>query len=305
MSAFLINIIDIAQEVSVRSFVLSRRAVMRASAAAFVSPLLGSTVPAQIQLGTQTNAWAVNPDQIGTLYSVLQKIDQLGFSGFETGFRNFQSVTNNLKLVRAHLESSGLIFFGIHIFLTNYDKTTHIAPEVLYTEAIETGSALSAKHLILSGSPCQSKSDLANKATALNRAGTIAFESGLRVAYHNHSPEFQNGEREIRHLIENTDAKVVSFVMDAGHAFRAGADVPLFLSTYASRVIGVHLRDSKNGQEVPLGQGDFPLEATSRALRNANWSGWAMLEEERTDGSKPGDTAIVPAFNALRRAFSP
>lgn len=262
-------------------------------------------MPPEIQLGTQTNAWAINPDQIGTFYSVLRKINELGFSGFETGFRNFQSLESNLKPLRAHLESSGLTFFGIHIFLLNYDEKTHIAPELLYTKVIETGSALGAQHLILSGSPCQSESDLANKATGLNQAGEVAFESGLSVAYHNHSPEFQNGEREIRYLIENTNAKTVSFVVDAGHAFRAGADVPLFLSTYASRVIGVHLRDSKNGLEVPLGEGDFPLEAASRALRNANWSGWALLEEERTDGSKPGDAAIVPAFNALRRAFPP
>ncbi len=262
-------------------------------------------MPGKIQLGTQTNAWAINPDQIDTLYSVLRQIDHLGFNGFETGFRNFQSVTGNLKAVHAHLESNGLTFFGIHIFLPHYDEKTHISPEVLYTKVIETGSALGAKHLILSGSPCQSASDLANKAAALNHAGTIALENGLSVAYHNHSPEFQNGEREIRYLIENTDAKGVSFVVDAGHAFRAGGDVPLFLSNYASRVIGVHLRDSKNGQEVPLGEGDFPLEATAHALRNANWSGWALLEEERTDGSKPGNTAIVPAFNALRRAFPP
>lgn len=276
---------------------------MRASAAALASRLFGSTVPGQIQLGTQTNAWPINPDQVGTLYSVLGQIKELGFNGFETGFRNFQSATGNLRPVRAHLASSGLTFFGIHIFLINYDENTHIAPEVLYAKVIETGSALGAKHLILSGSPCQSDSDLANKAAGLNHAGTIALESGLSVAYHNHSPEFQNGEREIRYLIENTDAKAVSFVVDAGHAFRAGADVPLFLSTYASRVIGVHLRDSKKGQEVPLGEGDFPLAATARALRDANWSGWALLEEERTDGSKPANAAIVPAFNALRRAF--
>ena len=266
------------------------------------SPLFGDTVP-KIQLGTQTNAWAIDPDQIGTLYSVLRRINELGFKGFETGYRNFQSVTGDLKPVQAHLESTGLTFFGIHIFLLNYDEKTHIAPEVLYTKVIETGSALGAKHLILSGSPCQSESDLANKAAGLNHAGRIAFESGLSVAYHNHSPEFQKGEREIRYLIENTDAKAVGFVVDAGHAFRAGADVPSFLSTHASRVIGVHLRDSRNGQEVPLGEGDFPLEATARALRDANWSGWALLEEERTDGSKPGDAAIVPAFQALRRAF--
>src|SRR5579875_2992785 len=202
------------KSLSSRSSVLSRRAVMKASAAGvFASQLFASTVPSKIQLGTQTNAWAIKPDQIGTLYAVLRRINELGFKGFETGFRNFQSVIGDLKAVRAHLESNGLTFFGIHIFLLDYDEKTHISPEALYTKVIETGAALGAKQLILSGSPCQTESDLANKAAGLNRASRIAWQSGLTVAYHNHSPEFQNGEREIRHLIENTDAKAVNFVV--------------------------------------------------------------------------------------------
>ena len=71
------------------------------------------------------------------------------------------------------------------------------------------------------------------------------------MAYHNHALEFQSSELKIHCLIENADPKLVSFVFDAGHSFRAGADVPTFIPAHAGRVEGVLLCDSKAGGEVP------------------------------------------------------
>jgi sugar phosphate isomerase/epimerase len=63
------------------------------------------------------------------------------------------------------------------------------------------------------------------------------------------------------------------------------------------------LRDYRNGNQVPLGQGDFPLAGVAKALQQNHWSGWALAEEERLDGSKPGDSAAGPAIAALRKSF--
>jgi hypothetical protein len=38
-------------------------------------------------------------------------------------------------------------------------------------------------------------------------------------------------------------------------------------------------------------------------LRQNHWSGWALAEEERLDGSKPGNAAAAPAIAALHKAF--
>lgn len=254
----------------------------------------------RIRFGTQTNAWAIDPNRIENLYGVLDRIRELEFEGFETGFRNFQSVAGDLLAVRRRIESTGLTFFGIHVFLPTYDQKTHLAPASLYEKVLQTGAALGAKHLIVSGSPCESKMELASKVAALNEAGAAAASTGLSVAYHNHAPEFANNQHEIQYLIGNTDPKLVGFLLDAGHAFRAGVDLPSFLLQYADRIAGVHLRDSKDGREVPFGEGEFPRAEVADAMRRANWSGWALLEEERVDGSKPGDAAIVPALAALR-----
>ena len=259
---------------------------------------------AAVRFGCQTNAWRVNPADRETLFSAIQKIGELGYSGFETGFRNLQVAPEQAAAVKQRLADSKLTFYGIHIFLAKYDEQAHIAPRALYEVVARIGATLGAQRLILSGSPASTADDLARKSEALNQAGAFAKSLGLSLTYHNHWPEFALGGREIHGLLQNTDLALVDFLLDAGHAFRGGADVPAFVAANHKRLAGLHLRDFAAGRQVPLGQGEFPLAQMAEALRHVNWQGWALAEEEREDGSKPAEAAAGPALAALRRAFA-
>lgn len=257
----------------------------------------------RISLGCQTNAWPVDPQHFDSLLSVLDKIRELGFTGFETGFRNLQSQAQHPGAARKRIESTGLQVFGVHIFLLQYDAQTHIAPRDLYQEVANTAAALGAQRLILSGAAAWTEAELLAKAAALDQAGTFAKSLGLKFAYHNHDKEFRNSAREMRGLLSRTDPALTSFLLDAGHAFQGGADVPTFLEEAQQRIIGLHLRDFRDGRQVPLGSGDFPLPQVAATLRKMAWQGWVLAEEEREDGSKPGEQAVRPAMEALRKYF--
>jgi sugar phosphate isomerase/epimerase len=258
----------------------------------------------RISLGCQTNAWPIDPARFDSLLAVLGKIRELGFAGFETGFRNLQSQAEHLESARRKIESSGLQFFGVHIFLLQYDERTHIAPAELCESVAKTGAALGAQRLILSGAPASTDEELARKVEGLHNAGILAKRLGLKLAYHNHDKEFENGAWEIQRLLRFTDPNLVGFLLDAGHAFQGGADVPAFLEENHQRIIGLHLRDFRDSKQVPLGAGDFPLAQVAAVLKKANWQGWVLAEEEREDGSKPGERAVAPAMAALRREFA-
>ena len=43
-----------------------------------------------VKLGCQTNAWRIDPNNFDSLLEVLRQIKELGFDGFETGYRNVQ-----------------------------------------------------------------------------------------------------------------------------------------------------------------------------------------------------------------------
>jgi inosose dehydratase len=141
------------------------------------------------------------------------------------------------------------------------------------------------------------------KIAGLNQAGAFSKSLGLPLAYHNHWGEFQSKAGEIEALYTQTDPALLSFLLDAGHAYRGGADVPVFIRRHHERIIALHLRDFRDGQQVPLGEGTFPLGEVAATLKQLDWKGWVLNEEEREDGSKQGLTVIEPAFRALQKAF--
>jgi inosose dehydratase len=258
-----------------------------------------------IQLGAQTNAWTIDPARFDTFLGVLEQIKKIGYAGFETGFANVRAQFNSPEAARSSIARSGLTFFGVHIFLPSdrYDPSTHISPASLYEEVARGGVALGAQRLIFSGAPAASNEDLKGKIAGLNAAGAFSKSLGMPLAYHNHWWEFQSKVGEIEALYAGTDPTLVSFLLDAGHAYRGGADVPAFLRRHHQRIIALHLRDYRDGKQVPLGEGTFPLTEVAATLKRLDWKGWVLNEEEREDGSKNGLSVIEPAFQALQKAF--
>lgn len=264
-------------------------------------PMSLLAAPRTVPLGCQTNAWPIKPADPNTFFSALQDIRELGFTGFETGFRNLEPHAADFTSFRQRIADSGLTFFAVHIFLTQYDPTSYVAPLDLATRVARWGSQLGAQRLILSGAPAP---DPAPKARALNELGRVAKDLGLRLCYHNHGPEVRDNASELSAILNATDPKLFSLVLDAGHAYRAGLDLPAFLSKHASRIDGIHFRDFQGDQQVPFGQGTFPIQAVAATLKKARWKGWALAEEERTDGTKPARSAALPAFQTLSRSFT-
>ena len=187
--------------------------------------------------------------------------------------------------------------------LERKDPATHLPPVALYEEVARGGVALGAQRLIFSGAPAANTDDLKRKIAGLNAAGAFSKSLGLPLAYHSHWWEFQSKVDEIKALYAETDPALVSFLLDAGHAYRGGADVPAFLRKQHDRIIALHLRDYRDGKQVPLGEGTFPLADVAATLKHLNWKGWVLNEEEREDGSKQGLSVMEPAFQALQKAF--
>lgn len=289
---------------------ISRRDILASLSVAALSPalVLSGQKVSGVKIGCQTNAWRIDSSNFDSLLGVLRQLKDLGYDGFETGFRNVQGQFGNATAARKQIESFGLKFLGCHIFLDQYDPQTRIAPMELIQKVTDGAASLGAERLILSGGGLinDSKVDsesLKRKTGGLNAAGKYCRSKGIRLAYHNHGPEFANGGEEIEALYAQTDPALVHFLTDCGWAFSAKANVPKFFQKHHKRIIGLHLRDFKNGEQVPLGQGEFPIRELAAAIKKANWQGWAINEEERLSGEKPGEKAVAPARQTLKQVF--
>ncbi|MGI8744230.1 MAG: sugar phosphate isomerase/epimerase family protein [Bryobacteraceae bacterium] len=267
--------------------------------------LAAPAASSKVHVGCQTNAWNIDPGNIESFFNVLSTIQRIGFEGFETGFRNLQPQFGDPQKARERIKESGLRFFGIHVFLKSYDPRTAVGPYDLLTSVADGGKALGAERLIVSGASTPEPEALTRKAKALNRIGEYSRARGLALAYHNHGPEFSNNYAQIEGLLRETDPALFHLVVDAGHVLRAGANPVDFFNRHSDRIVGFHLRDSKNGKEAPLGEGDYQWKPLAEAIRNKNWRGWLLSEEERVTGEKPGEAATRPAREAIRRIFGP
>lgn len=277
-----------------------------------VCTLATSTKTTGVKLGCQTNAWRIDPRDFASLLTVLAKLKELGFDGFETGFRNIQPQFSNIAQARTQIEKIGLQFFGCHIFLDKYDEQTKIAPMDLIKTVADGAAAFGAQRLIVSGGGLIKDGKveaeaLKRKGAGLDAAAKYCKSKGLKLAYHNHGPEFQNGGLEIKGLLKHTDPALVSFLLDCGWAWRGGINVPQFFAQHHKRIAGLHLRDFKgdfkSDVQIPLGQGDFPLQQLANVIKQVKWQGWALNEEERLNGDKPGEAAVAPAKATLDKVF--
>jgi len=262
-------------------------------------------IPAGIRFGVQLNAFPIDPKNFQSFLDTLAEVKQIGYQGFESSFRNVSEQFASPAPARRSIEQTGLTFFGIHIFFSNdkYDQATRIAAASVYEPVARGGTALGARHLILSGAPAADPDQLKRKIVALNTAGRFAKSVGITAAYHNHWWEFQSKIGEIEALYTQTDPSLVHFVLDCGHAYHGGANVPAFIRAHFKRIVGFHLRDYRDGKLVTLGTGTFPLAQVAATIKQIGWKGWVENEEERDNLSKNGMEVIAPAYKAMKEAF--
>ena len=90
---------------------------------------------------------------------------------------------------------------------------TGVAPRALYEAVARTGAAVGAQRLILSASPAVTPEEFEWKAEELNRGERFAQTQGLKLACHNHWPEYKYRQKEIEGLSRATDPESVSFLL--------------------------------------------------------------------------------------------
>jgi inosose dehydratase len=122
------------------------------------------------------------------------------------------------------------------------------------------------------------------QAAALDRLGRELRGMDLVLAYHNHDIELRNAAREFHHMLVGTEAKHVTFCLDAHWVYRGAGNsaVALFdvLKLYGPRVSELHLRQSHEGTWTEaLGEGDIDYPALARGLLQAGVRPHLVLEQ--------------------------
>lgn len=135
----------------------------------------------------------------------------------------------------------------------------------------------------------------------LNRLGKIAREEyGISLTFHHHMGTVVQDAAEVDRLMENTDPDYVSLLYDTGHFAYCGADPLEMVLKYADRIRHVHLKDLRTdivnkvkeehlsfldgvrlGTFTVPGDGDLDFDPVFRALEDAGYTGYMLVEAEQ------------------------
>lgn len=142
-------------------------------------------------------------------------------------------------------------------------------------------------------------------------------ETGLRTVFHHHAATFVETPAEVERFLQLTDASVLGLCFDTGHYTFGGGDAVEGLRRYADRIWHVHFKDCDTtiidradaegwtytdmvGQGVfcELGRGVVDFTAVLDTLRQMNYDGWIVVEQDVLPGmGSPKESA------ARNRAF--
>ena len=155
-------------------------------------------------------------------------------------------------------------------------------------------------------------------ADGLTRAAAVAQDLGLLLAVHPHRGTVIERPEEVDRLLDRTD---VGLCLDTGHVAVGGGDPMELARRAAARVIHVHLKDVdaavagrvvagelgyrnavREGLYRPLGDGDLDVIGIVRALEEAGYAGWYVLESDEVLDREPPEG--VGPIEDVRRSLT-
>jgi sugar phosphate isomerase/epimerase len=292
---------------------VSRRAFLTGSAVAAAATLLPTRLlhaavkPVGLQLFSVRQALA--QDYPGTLHQVAE----IGYREVEAaGFYNHSAAD-----VKQMMSDAGLRCVSAHYSLADLLKTTDATIEYAKTLGLEyvvcsaPTVADPSRYAKYPGGAWQfvrhgmTADDWKWNAGQFNQVGEKMKANGIRLGYHNHTPEFRNlgaGLTGYQILLDETDPSLVTFELDCGWAIASGQDAAKLLREHGNRISMLHLKDlnpapadtapeKRESTEIGLGVVDFkPIMAAARAADVKH----AFVEQEDFD---------KPVFEALKIDF--
>ncbi len=117
------------------------------------------------------------------------------------------------------------------------------------------------------------------------RVDTYAKKYKIKVGFHGHDDTRNPDEFSTPETFARAMQGASSFIgvnLDIGHFTAAGGDAVEYIRQHHDRIVTLHVKDRKknHGANLPFGQGDTPIVAVLRLLRDNGWKIPANIEYE-------------------------
>lgn len=231
----------------------------------------------------------------GDALKAIADIGEVGYQGTEMFDGNVADFADRPDELKAALQAAGLelvsVYTGANFIYAD------ILPDELYRvrRAAELAVTFGAKRLVVGGGARRAAGttddDYTRLGHALDNVCDIAEEHGLEASYHPHLSTIVENPDELKIIMGRSR---VAFCPDTAHLAAGGGDPAELIRTYPDRVKHVHLKDFQPEpfNFLPLGKGVLDFTDIVRAVAEAGYDSWLMVELDSYDGD-PKEAARI------------
>lgn len=266
-----------------------------------------------IRIGCQTYSWQMSGGRyVGALPHITQIMRTAGFAGIEPETGMLGKYYDDPAGLRDVLDQQGLQL-GALTLVPDWTGPRESEAELRETERVFSYlEAFPEAHLMLVQMPGTDRRDLRRRQQyaidCINAVGRRAASRAIVTSFHPNSPpgSLFRFREDYEILFDGLDRQVVGFAPDTGHIAKGGMDVGELFEAYRPLIRHVHFKDITGGGDwAAMGAGVIDFPRIVRALRDTDFAGWIMLEDESSAAKRDPDAATLRSGEYLQRTLLP
>ncbi len=264
----------------------------------------------KIQFGIQTYSWQMSYEQYrGRIDHIAIIGAQAGFEGMEAEVCMLDTLFPDVRQVRGILEEKGLCFAALALPLP------WLYPQEKREERDLANKAIAFVHemgencrLVLCHLPQADRNNLMerqkNQIACITQVAQRAADAGIITGFH---PNSSNGSAFLTRedyaiLLDGIAGSPLGFAPDAGHIAHGGMDPLDIIRIYREKVVHVHFKDmAANGIWKAMGAGCIDFPGIVSYLKDTDYTGWIMVEEESADAAADPDRVTLANGRHIRK----
>ncbi len=246
------------------------------------------SVSLPFRFGSEVYTWFMSGNGTihqGRLGHMIEIISQAGFTGIQPIFTWMGDLVNP-DLLEAKLKEQGIELAAVALALEwngngESDDERRIADNAIALLQRFPGAVLNTVQI-----PTGRHDLAARQKSLVNIVNTVSARAnalGVPCSFHPNSPHSSiiRTEEDYKIVLESLDATVTGWTPDVGHIINGDMDPLTKMKEYASLINHVHYKDWDGNPEFTLmGRGKVDLLGVTQWLKDINYSGWIICEDE-------------------------
>lgn len=246
------------------------------------------SVSLPFRFGSEVYTWFMSGNGTthqGRLDHMIEIISQAGFTGIQPIFTWMGDLVNP-DLLEAKLKEQGIELAAVALALEwngngESDEERRIADNAIALLQRFPGAVLNTVQI-----PTGRHDLAARQKSLVNIVNTVSARAnalGVPCSFHPNSPHSSiiRTEEDYKIVLESLDATVTGWTPDVGHIINGDMDPLTKMKEYASLINHVHYKDWDGNPEFTLmGRGKVDLLGVTQWLKDINYSGWIICEDE-------------------------